>query len=251
MDDDFLKLQLIDRYLRNDLSEKEQIDFEDRVANDPAFAEEVEKYKDSNFAVGLLARIQKKEQVKRLHQQFRLDRHRSRVYPVAALILVLVAVGLTYWYAITNYTDHQLATHYYTPYVVDPTTQGQREEQILDMALAAYNNQDYSRALDLLTSLPENINEYWQVQLLIGNVWLMLDQPKKAIPIFDNISKESELYKESAKWYLALAYLKNEDPANAQLVLKQIQEGEYNYSTANQLLKKLNSPLKSLPGVKD
>lgn len=106
--------------------------------------------------------------------------------------------------------------------------------------MAAYDAGRYDEAARLLdvyvSQNPDNA-----ARLYLGVARLMLGQPKEAIlPLADAAQSPEPPIQEAALWYLALAYLENDNPLAAQQALEMIPAGGIYSEQAKELLEKMN-----------
>lgn len=243
-------MQLLEKYFEGKLSDEEREIFESKMKNDPAFAKEVEQEKDLRIALDLMARIRNKEIVRTIAQKSKPVKRRIRTYRIAASLAILISFGIGYAALDASFSDKALANRFFEKYDKAVTTKSSNTvENQLDDAIKLYQSSDYSGAYGAFTALPDTLSTHWIVQLYIGNCELELGQEEKATTTFSEIIRESEQYQETARWYLAIAFLKLNDENNARRILNQIEEGQYNYSNAQKLLNKLDSPIRRLPGI--
>jgi thioredoxin-like negative regulator of GroEL len=86
--------------------------------------------------------------------------------------------------------------------------------------------------------IQENPNDP-QVQLYYGIALLETNQIQKSRSVFQKIIQGESLWKEEAQWYLALLYLKTNQPEQVKTLLQQLSSDNRNYSNAKKLLNQL------------
>ena len=232
-------LDLIESYLEGGLSPEEKSLVESKMADSPEFAQEVD------FQRKVLAQIQA-ERKSRMKAEMLTDFRQMKAvqaeepvkrgvpwYWAAAAAIVLVGA---FYFVVNNQPGPEaLFDDYYQAY--DGVVIARGEETALVNGINAYKNEDYEQALEVLlnvehTDLPEG-----QRQLLIGNCYMNLDQPNKALASFGRIDDQvavNILY--NRDWYIALALLKSGDVANARQSLEQIATSSNIYASQAQAL---------------
>jgi hypothetical protein len=107
---------------------------------------------------------------------------------------------------------------------------------VLQDGLAAYDRADYKHAASTLSKhylLTKELN----VGLYYGTALLLDERPAEAIKVLELVQNANDLpVRESAQWYLALAYLKTKNVANARAILNQIPPDGLYGPQAKQLL---------------
>lgn len=204
---------LIDKYLQGRCSEEELALLEELVSNDPLFAQELEIRQDikavamhsdgENFKEQLQVFEPKKEKPKPLR--------RFWIGAAAALAGFMTTIFILNFGPTEN---ERLFAENFEPYrnIVNPVVRGSDNLSEEDQAFQAYEQQDYQRAVQLFQTLRQT-NEEDYILLYLGNSYLALDNTDKAIEYFKLIETDSLL--PQTQWYLALAYLKADNKADA------------------------------------
>ncbi|WP_143473764.1 hypothetical protein [Flavilitoribacter nigricans] len=249
------------KYLQGKLPEEDRVDFERQLREDAALAEAVEREKEVQIAVDLIARYRKREQVAAIAEG--LEEEAPKRMPlakvagsfllqpmgrVAAGVLLLIVAGFVFLQQ--RYSDAAIMRSFGQRYELDLTDKGGgAQEETLKAAMENYKAGNYEQALEQFSGLPNTINEYWLVQLFIGNCELELKRYQSAADTFSRIVGESEFYEETARWYLALAQLGANRGDQARATLNAIAPGQFNYTKSQQMLSRIDSPFRHLPGI--
>ena len=243
--------ELIERYLAGDLPPEEKAAFEERLLKEKALAEELEKQRLTHMATDIYAQLLTKEKIKTISQQVVNSKKRTRrLLSLAAAIAILIIAGGGYFFGSNNYSNQALAQKYFDVYPDRITTMGAITDVSIEQGMKAYNEKKFDDALDIFSSLPDTIEQYELIELYIGITRLGTDQVSAAINTLEQITNSGNQYAEAAQWYLALAYLENENPEAAIILLNKIvQDESFQSSNAERLLKNLNHPLRKFPGV--
>ncbi len=144
---------------------------------------------------------------------------------VAALIVLLIFQP---W-------QRSLIDNYYEPYALNITQRTGSNMTALIQAQKAYHSGDYASALPVFEQYPDNA----EVQLTKGNAAYNLGKIDEAIATFQQVASGDSVYVPAANWYLALAYLKKEQPEKAKAALDNIPEGSSYYAKAQELRNKI------------
>ncbi|MEM6358606.1 MAG: hypothetical protein AAF731_00855 [Bacteroidota bacterium] len=225
-DMDDTKLELFDRYVRNELSHSEVQDFEQQLARDVDLKKAFEDYTLLISGIELSAADDLKSRLRQQEQRYLKQKGPYVVYlKIAASIILVAAVSfLTYNYRTQpNYQD--LFVKHYAPYpnVVDPINRAEQSTEISVFQL--YENKQYDEVIERLANGSNSDDEQFyfaQSQLAIGNI-------KKAIDSFKKVSTTSRFY-QTTRWYLALCYLSTQNTDLLKSSLESIVDGGGDYS---------------------
>lgn len=215
---------LIDRYFENSLSPKEQLLFNDLLQNDQEFKNEFVFRKDLKKVIA----ASQQEDLKSTLGQFEDKIHKSsrlmflpKKWLVAASIMILASVGI---YSVkSSYfpSNEVIYQSYFTSCrnTIQPVVRGENPNTIEYRAFVAYEAHNYHKAINLFNSVADPDAAY--INFYKGLSYLEVNKSTKAIQLLLPISKATNLqgksanFSEKANWYLALAYLKNEDNEKA------------------------------------
>ncbi len=172
--------------------------------------------------------------------------YRQKQWSVAAAVAVLIGVGL--WGAFFGFRDaspRKLAiAHLTQPYAIrEYNNRGAKSPNKLEKEWhQAYRDGQYDRVVELLGPQVERGEE---ASFYFGSTLLYLEYPRRAIPPLEKVLQTGnpEGYEENARWYLAIAYLLDNDPDSAVPLLREIVEKNRHYKqkAAMKLLKELPS----------
>ncbi|WCO02808.1 tetratricopeptide repeat protein [Psychroserpens ponticola] len=239
------KEQLIANYFSNCLSEEEQKLFDNLIKTDSDFKNKVD------FEVRVNNAIHKKEHQK-LKQHFKNLDHsikkesktpKKRIWLVAASIGLIVVLTFTYTYFNKEYSSEALYASYYEPAknIVQPIVRNENSKTEKVEAFIAYQKEDYVEAEKLFNKLYTSTEDS-ELLFYEGISLLELNETDVAISKFKAHLKYKDAVSEMTPWYLALAYLKNDDIKNAKMILTKFVEDTsvtFKKEDAKTLLKKL------------
>ena len=208
--------QLIDKYLRSQLTDTEQLDFDQRM-QDEQFADEV------GFRSSLLVVSEEKGNEK-LHsllekESQRLDNIKPKKKPLTLFIFIalLIVAGLCYlWIQSKQSTPEELYIAHYEkfPNLIAPTERSDATKMSsLEQAMYAYDNHNYVLTVVILDTMdikPEDLTIYHAISKH------EIGQTKEAISLLLSLASSEAKYNEAAEWYLCLFNMKidNEEQAN-------------------------------------
>ena len=265
--------ELIEEYLLGKLNSEEVKKVEERIKHDAEFAEEVTFMSD----VILATREKGREELEKIlsdagneditnpEEQSKqekereagppgkklLDFRRNWIYYVAVLILLL-AVGI---YINRHNSTRRLYKKYFSPHpntlisYTHKETVPQKfnrfsvqEYNLIVSGMKHYDEENYGKTADLLEQNIKRNPENAGLIFYMAISQMETDQTEKAIDNLTYLKKlEQPLYHEHISWYLALAYLKNNQSQKADALLEDIRNisNHPHQKDAGNLLQKL------------
>jgi len=239
---------LIDRYFDSSLTPKEQLLFNDLLQNDLDFKNEFVFRKDLKKVIA----VNQQEVLKSTLGQFEEKIQQSSKFMilpkkwfVAASIILVASLGAYSIKSIYYPSNQAVFETFYQPCrnTIQPTVRGDNPNTIEYRAFVAYEAHNYHKAINLFNSV-KNADEAY-INFYKGLSYLELDKIKEAIEILLPIAKANGLegksanFNDKAAWYLALAYLKNNDKEKSKSELSLITQkpkGTYKKEEAQELL---------------
>lgn len=237
-------IELIERYLRDELTSEERIDFMTRMKGDPEFAEKTEDYaliiqgiakqgvatfqrevmtweeeiqqEESNLPRIRVSEAPKKEKII-THQR------NGRGYLSIAAAVAILIVGLLF--VIDYNKDRKLnelfATHF-RPYDELLSTRSNETHVTLAEALESYNAENYAEAVSRFDRYLKENPEDHQAWFYFGVSQLAAGKNSDAVTSFNVVIDNKIIFRDSAEWYKALALIKLNDTSEAKKLLRQI-----------------------------
>ena len=239
--------KLISKYIQNTLTPEEQLEFNTLLDTDIVFKKEVtfhsnlkkvtEDKDDDNFRA-LLSDIEAKGS-----ESIDIEKPvTAKWWYIAASIIAII--GLTYFFVNESpASNKELFAEYFEPYrnITQPVVRSDAQESIKEAAFNAYENAKFEEALYLFNQVLLN-KEETSILFYKANTLLTLNESKKAIAILEQDIHLTDIFSEKRYWYLALAYLKNDQPEVSKEFLEKliaIPNSEYKKIEAQKLLKQL------------
>jgi len=243
----------IEDYLDGNLPEGERLDFEREIESDAELKNEVSRHIQARKLNEFHARQQLKEKVKNIYDQVKAEESPSAGFSmmkIAAVIALFILAG-GYFYVYQTYSSGKMVENAFEPYPNRYGTMGDQLEDTFIQGMKYYDMENYQKAIDIFREIPESDPQYVPAQFYLGVSCFSGDEPASSITAFQTvIAQDSKLYNEAATWYLSLALLENGDEDKAKEYLREIvNNDEYRADKAQKLLRKLDSPLRYLPGV--
>jgi tetratricopeptide (TPR) repeat protein len=207
------------RYIDGEMTESEKIDFEKQLAADRSLKQalgDLQLAKDAVRSYGL------KEKVSGIHREMMKElkteapvRHISNVRRIIRLSIAVAASVLLIFVCIEVYNFYSLSSEKlfaenYTAYEL--TTTRSENDSAGSKIEKAYREKNYGEVIKLNTNSVLSIKDVF----LTGMSYLETNDLSKAISNFQVViadlkDQKSSVMKEAAEYYLALAYLKNND----------------------------------------
>ncbi len=229
-------IALIEKAIEGTLSPEEQRAFDTRLM-DQSFVEEVSfqrkliaglesqsKYENRTRMLSDFRRVQQLKAIKK--------RNFVRMGLAASITLFLLASAIIFLVKEKTPINRTFTT-YFTPF--DGLSKPRNESVKWPEGYQSYYDGNYEKALEQLLIGVASDDQFPQESILmIGNCYLVLDQPEFAIDWLLRVGSDDSPV--IGHWYLALAYLKNEELEKCEKSLKAIVETNSIYSERAQAL---------------
>lgn len=252
MSQDEKDIELIDKYVKGELSGDALAGFEQRLATDITFAEQVEWHEKLVGGIKKQSQKELKDYLQSLEEEdvslhiksepkikfFLSDYWKYSM--AAAVTLLIVSAFIFNW---LRPSPQDLFVQYYQPYPNVEATIERNDEATgaYTQAFQLYEDGQYAEAAIAFDQLLERYPQTEALNFYAGLTALELNRSDKAIAYFEKvISNPDHKFYQQAVWYASLAALKNEDTTNAKQYLQQL-SGETGFygNKAMQLLDEL------------
>jgi hypothetical protein len=221
------KVELFDGYLNKILPEDEHKHFENRLKNDEDFRSEFDEYLESTKAIKLIALREELGHIIDINESKNNRFRRSLVWvPIAASLLFLIF----YFWPNANKSSKDLFLTYYRPYPNVITTRS--EPNRLTKALQAYTINDYNNAILLFNEISPATDT---TLFYRGISYLSMAKPDSSLVYFSRVTPNSAFHQQ-VNWYMAMAFLLNNDRSSATLYLEKIKSDQFNSKDAQKIL---------------
>lgn len=245
---------LINGYFEDALSEEQRGEFDRLLQADAEFAANFEFQKELQNAL----RKEERQEIKSLFSNLEIQTVTAseesrpkktetkvisiRPWLVAASVILLLGLGS--WLLFFNDSDlntDQLYAANFTPYenVVHPIERGEQLEDLKTQAFTAYEDADFTLALELFKELQiQQADPY--IAFYEAIVLMQLNKHQEAIPLLEGYIENDGQLKDRATWYLALAFLKQNEIGKSRAQLeKLVKMGSFKKEASQELLKKM------------
>lgn len=234
------KDELIVCYFNGSLSNEASLQFEHYLETDSDFKDEFEFQNSVKQAFINKEHIKLKEQLQSVENDIDKTKPIKTWWLVAASIAILIFSGLYFFNS--DYSSQELFTDYYQApkNIVHPILRNGDTNNDLTTAFIAYQKQDYKSAEQLF----ENAYQSTQKSELLfyqAISYIETDRADLAVELLTKHQEFTDDVSEKTQWYLALAYLKQDNSEAAKPVLETIisQQQAFKYKEAKALIKKL------------
>ncbi len=236
--------ELIDNYFENNLSEAELVTFNELLISDSNFAKDVEFRKNLQAAAHLVERAVLKDKLKQFEPvKGKVVSMNKRGVWFAAAVFVLV-IASTIWILFQKPDAQELYALYYEPYpnVVAPVTRSDAKvDSTIQYAFLMYEAGKYENAALIFQKIYANTKAPFAL-VYFGICNLQIEQTTRAITALKEAITTNNDYTVIAKWYLAMAYLKNDEPKLALPLVQEVAEVEHPLQpVADKLYEKLKA----------
>jgi tetratricopeptide (TPR) repeat protein len=241
----------IERYLADEMSEDEKLSFEKKLEGNETLRAEVELRKKTEAILRRQDILNLRSKLTSIEQNARKKEATVRTMRVttpvvlryAAAVAVLAVLGSVVIFNDTHVTSDELVSRYYQKYEAPSSQRSGNTMSSEDFSLAMefFNTNDFASAATMFRKVVEKDPLDMQSQLLNGVSNFEDKKYPEAKESFVNvIDNNNNLFIETARWYLALCYIKTNDKAKAEEQLKVlVGEGGYYSKNSRKILRKI------------
>jgi tetratricopeptide (TPR) repeat protein len=238
-------LHYIDSYIKGEFSAEEQKIFEQRIVNDPQFAEEVAFYVTSVNLLREDLSEHKKASFRKIYAANKQTqapvRNMRPWYWAAAAVIAVITIGVFFFN--TSHSPNEIADRYIKQHLMTFGVMMGAEKDSMQRAVDLYNTGNVETSLQYFQSILQSHPSEYKAREYAGIVSLRLKEYDKALAYFEGLADDQRLYANPGKFYQALTLLKRNlpgDKARAQSLLRQVvNEGLENDQAAKDLLDQL------------
>ena len=204
-------LEQIEKYLNNELSLSERQVFENQLSTDSTLAKEFAFYVNSHSASKQLANEKRKEQFEHLRTEISsrsIRKIKPLIWVSGLAASVILALGF-WWFSQTATPNAEiLADAYIQEHFENLPVKMDGNSDSLQMGLRLFNEKKLNDAQKIFEDILQRKNNDSEATKYAGITALKLQQYDKAIQYFQVLSKQTNLYSNSGKFYEALALMK-------------------------------------------
>ncbi|MFC1734050.1 tol-pal system YbgF family protein [candidate division KSB1 bacterium] len=240
----------IENFLDDRLKGPELEMFESRLAVDKDFSELVNNFKTAIEGIRLSGRNDLKKKLEAIHEK-EIQPNGSKIvrikwyWTAASIIIVLAAALFVSLILNSKVSNEKLYSQYFVSQQVDNNTRA--NDQLFDtnyiLAFEYYNKGDYSNAINVFTDLIATDPVNMELHFYQGISFMEISNFERAIESFEYIiDQKGIIFMKTAKWYLGLCYLKNNENKKARTFFEVIASDTLspNASKAERILQKMS-----------
>lgn len=233
---------LFDQYLQGELSVDEKSNLEKQLAEDPELASALESFKEMHFQLeNKFSHEQErevfKENLTRISDKY-FNKKKTKVVSLKPWYLAVAAsVAIMFALFYFDYNHYPNFEDYNHPESAYFTERGVSEET-LKKAENDFNGKRYEKAIPLFESILKEDNSP-EIKYFYGVSLLQVSKYVKAETIFKELESGNSVYKEKAKWNMALSKLKQGKYKECKAVLQTISQDYEDYDDVEHLLEEL------------
>jgi TolA-binding protein len=234
---------IIERYNAGEMSDSDKQSFEKKLINDKMLRDEANLRRKTDEILENQNIISLRNKLTSIEKRRESKKHIiSTKMPVylkyAAVILGIILIGNLSLFRGKNLSGDEIINRYYKVYEPPTTSRSSVTEPNSDftMALEFYNTHEYGKAAALFSKVVESNPKDMQSEFLSGLSNFEDKKYPEAKQSFANVISENENYFiETAKWYLALCYVKTNEKEKAiqQLEIIKKEGGLYSKDAKN------------------
>jgi len=251
-------IDILDAYFRDRMNDEQQALFKERLG-DPQFEKDLREYRELHMGIEYSIFKTAKEKLQSLekslpdpltdqHSSLEDQQHtssfdRSFLWKMAAAILILAISTIVFFNNQQSASPQELFADYFEPFTNEFVVVQRSDDSGngLLRSFQAYDNAQYHEAVSgfqsILQEQPDNI----MVLFYLSNAQLALQDHEGAITNLQRFLEISEDFKIQAQWYLALAYISNQQISEAKNILNEIQDDSIYGAQALEILEQLNN----------
>ncbi|RIV73125.1 tetratricopeptide repeat protein [Flagellimonas aequoris] len=230
--------ETFERYLMDQMGDQERSRFLENLEQDAQLMHQFKEFKALFHSVEETAL---RESMESFHSELESPSEKITkgrdfpIYKIAAVITVLVAMGL--WFLYQKDPNEKLYQEYFTADPGLPTVMGNSSNYAFYEAMVDYKQGHYKTAISKWQQLWAAKKDNDTLNYFLGSAYLADGEATKAISFFDRVvENEQASFKNEAAFYQGLAHLKNGDP---QAALKSLEKAQDEKS--RELIKKLKN----------
>lgn len=224
-------LAYIDSYFKSELTPEEIVIFEQRIQNDPAFAETVAFYFGVMGEMKSRSAGEKKKEFRKIYDENKFHNnevkiaHVRRLWPYIAVAAVVAGIIFGWYMYLKPSSLPYLADEYIKEHFrVEMGVKMDGEKDSLDKAMKLYNEHKLPEALEQFEKIIQS-NKNADIPIkMAGIVSLQLGEYDKAVDYFTQLEYLT-FYSNPGKLYHAIALIKRNRPGDKEMakqLLKQV-----------------------------
>lgn len=225
----------IQKYLANELTANEMVEFEELVKMHSELQEEIQLYRKVTGAIADPTLENFKNDLDIIHNKNFGSQNGFTVKPsrqwylIAALFLILITIASVFLFKNKEIDPQLIFLKYYQP-LSDNYSRGSVNDAY-GIAVQTFNSKNYNLAFEQFEEIATVDIENYSAKLYLGICGIELGRFSKAETQFKLIIESQDpFFIQDAEWYLALLYLKMEDVEKATNIFEEINKKDGMFS---------------------
>jgi len=243
---------ILQKYLDNELSEKELARFEQELNASPELLVDLDLYREVDEAIADTEVLDFRAQLTNMREETRRSETGKRVfrftrpwhYAASAALALLVAIGLATVLG-RPLSNKDLFVKYMKPYELVLTNRSMDNEATqlwMNKAQENFLNGEFEAAIDCFEEVLELNSNKMEAEFYKGVSQMEIERHKEASESFTRVIEQNDnLYIQKAEWYLAgcLLAMDQTDRARRQLAMIASSANHYYKEDAEKILKRM------------
>jgi hypothetical protein len=247
------RIEEIEGYIYNELSEEEMVSFETELSTNKTLSDEIELIRNIDLALKESEVIQLRNNLQNIATKIASEKQTELSFitrfKARKVILSSIAASLILLLGITGLLTRQasqdkLYQKFYAAYHISGINRSANESADLTLAsgLQKFDNQEYEAALNLLKEVTSRNKNNTVAHFYTGASFQETGKYQDAISEFQMvIADKDNLFIEQAQWYIGLCYLQTNENKKAYKQFNKIAENQGFYQPkAQAILRKMN-----------
>lgn len=231
---------ILQKYLDNELSEKELARFEQELSASPDLLVDLDLYKEVDEAIADTEVLDFRAQLTDLREETRRSENGKRVfrftrpwhYAASAALALLVAIGLATVLG-RPLSNNDLFAKYMKPYelvLTNRSADGDATKLLMSKAQGHYLNREFEAAIGIFDEILELNSNMMEADFYMGMSHMEIEQHQEASESFTRvIEQDDNLYIQKAEWFLAGCLLAMDETEQARRKLASIASSSNHY----------------------
>jgi hypothetical protein len=210
---------MIESYLLGRMSAIERDDLEREMAGNAALRAEVDLQREHTLAVelGAMQRMLRSVGAEQVRHAGKSDKGWSGTMKYAAVVAIVLSGA--FWMLMRPAANERLFAKHFVADPGLPVTMGARADLAFADAMVSYKEGKYAEAREKWSALRKDGPTTDTLRYYIASAALAMDDAEGAIPLFGGLAADSaSVFRDKARWYLFLAYVKLGAKAEARAV---------------------------------
>ncbi len=222
-------LEYIDNYFKKELTPEQSGQFEQRITDDPAFAEEVAFYLGTKETLEAQLAAEKKERFRTIYNNretpvVRMNPVR-KLWPYVAAVAVTIVLVARFVFFNIAVSPVKLADEYMRDNFQNLGVPMGSDNDLLSRAKNLFNEGKLDEALITLEPLVQNESSNYEALEIAGIAALRLEQYDKALSYFQRLENfPRKLSSNPGKFYHALVLIKRNQPGDSKIARQLLQQ---------------------------